>query len=676
MKAALQLYTGTTEEWELINPQPYDSVLCIEVRADGSRRFKLGNGKDWWNDLEYVDAAYIEGLAENLDALAVSIADEEARARLEEGALQENIDHEAEARSGADEELQQNLGLEAEARGGADIQLAADIAGEEERAMGVEGTLQEAAAAAQETADDNNIESGVLEGEIDSLKITLTKAGGETVEVSLADLKDLFLRRSAANGNGSTNLNNDPANDGFSALSTETDTNSIGGLETNTEAGNPVVTGMYLKHNVNPEDNVRILLMNNGVTKRAYLLKDKAVPAVWEDIDAGDELWNKQEVEDAINSAVAGIAAGLKMPIPLDLESELPPPAEAEAGDYYRISNMDESAPNHSGEAWFNPDVSTSAWQKTINTAFAPDGVTLELNGDGELAIRADVQALIDGAVQKGQLIEPYTYLVDSNAKLAAWAANTAGNDYTSVLIAAGTWTSAVEVNLTTSGTKVVAGMPGSKLVFTSQYGLRYTTLPTTNDYRMDGVNVEANRVSGVRYAFFACTHLTNCTGTADSSGAGSGYGFYGCTNLTDCTGTGSNGGSGIYNCLNLTNCTAMVTGAGTGFRSCTNLTNCTSTSTGATIGFNNCANLTNCTGTGTGAPGYGFFACINLTNCTGTGTGTGSAPGYGFAGCKGMLLNKPGSASTTATYNSCYVSISGTGEAPADTAAGGWNKV
>jgi hypothetical protein len=40
------------------------------------------------------------------------------------------------------------------------------------------------------------------------------------------------------------------------------------------------------------------------------------------------------------------------------------------------------------------------------------------------------------------------------------------------------------------------------------------------------------------------------------------------------------------------------------------------------------------------------------------------------------MVLNKKGStASKTATFNSnCYVSISGSGTAPADTAAGGWN--
>jgi hypothetical protein len=206
-----------------------------------------------------------------------------------------------------------------------------------------------------------------------------------------------------------------------------------------------------------------------------------------------------------------------------------------------------------------------------------------------QIATTAFVQDAVSGGGGGGGITQ-FTYLVDSDAALAAWANNTAGNDYTSVLIAPGTWISGAEVNLTNAGTKVVVGMPGSKLSFTSAYGLRYTSRPTTNDYRMEGVNVEINN------------------------------------------------GSSVY-------------------------------------GFANCANLTLCIGKGTGNAGYGFSGCNNLTNCTGTGIGSGT--GYGFAGSKGMLLSKPNTtASTTATYTDCFVSISGTGTAPADTAAGGWNKV
>ena len=160
-----------------------------------------------------------------------------------------------------------------------------------------------------------------------------------------------------------------------------------------------------------------------------------------------------------------------------------------------------------------------------------------------------------------------FTFVVDSNAKLTAWANATVGNDYTSVLIKKGEWTSNTGVNLTTAGTKVVVGESGSKLVFNGAEGcIYYDTPPNKPEYYMLGVTVE---------------------GTSNS------YGFNSCANLTNCTGTGSN----------------------TGFHLCSNLTNCTGT--GISYGFNSCANLTNCTGTGTGADnGCGFKLCNNVIGC------------------------------------------------------------
>jgi hypothetical protein len=381
-----------------------------------------------------------------------------------------------------------------------------------------------------------------------------------------------------------------------------------------------------------------------------------------------------------------------------------------------------------------------------------PDDVTIEINTDDKLAVKdggVSTAKIADGAVTAAKIAagtvgpSPYTYVVDSNAALAAWANNTAGHDYTSVLIKPGTWTSSVEVNLTTSGTKVVTGMPGSALSFTSAYGLRYQSVPTTTDYRMDGVTITGSASHGFHsctnltnctstantysfhsctnltnckgtvtgtsnsYGFYSCTNLDNCTSTSNSmnsnytygfyscnnldnctstaTGTSNSYGFYYCNNLDNCTGTSNSydfhscnnldnctgTATGFYNCNNLTNCTGTATG--TGFYNCTNLTNCTSTAN--TYGFHSCNNLTNCTGTGTGSSyTYGFHSCNNLTNCTGAGTGTSNS--YGFYYCKGMLLNKPGSSSTTQTYSNCYVSVSGSGAAPSDTAAGGWNKV
>jgi hypothetical protein len=267
-----------------------------------------------------------------------------------------------------------------------------------------------------------------------------------------------------------------------------------------------------------------------------------------------------------------------------------------------------------------------------------------------------------------------FNYVIDSDAKLAQWA--TSGT-WEKVLIKKGTWTLASGgVDLTARGTKLVVGEPGSKLVFSSaDKGLYYTSLPTTNDYLMEGVTVETTS-SSTGYGFYSCTNLTNCTGTGTGTGS-NGYGFYSCGNLTNCTGSGtgtSDSGIGFSRCTNLTNCTGTGAGSnGYGFYSCTNLTNCTGTGTGTGsngYGFRNCTNLTNCTGTGTGSNGYGFLSCTNLTNCTGTGTGSN---GYGFLSCTKCQQNKKGSNSTTATYYQSYADA-GTSYPCADTPNGGFN--
>ena len=225
-----------------------------------------------------------------------------------------------------------------------------------------------------------------------------------------------------------------------------------------------------------------------------------------------------------------------------------------------------------------------------------------------------------------------YDLVIDSDAKLAAWAAS---GTWEKVLVKKGTWTLASGgVDLTARGTKLVIGEPGSKLVFSSAVnGLYYTSTPTTKDYRMDGVTVETTG-TGTAVGFNNCTNITNCTGTGTGTGTGyGGVGFNNCTNITNCTGTGT--------------CTTTVNGAG----------------------FSGCTNMTNCTGTGDGGNGYGFSGCTNMTNCTGTGTGTGT--GRGFYICKKCQQNK--AAGSTAKYYESYADA-GTAYPCADTPNGGFN--
>lgn len=148
-----------------------------------------------------------------------------------------------------------------------------------------------------------------------------------------------------------------------------------------------------------------------------------------------------------------------------------------------------------------------------------------------------------------------FTFVIDSNAALAAWANATAGNDYTSVLIKKGEWSlsvtsSAIVINLTTAGTKVVVGEAGSKLILSgavtgNKYGLNYSTRTYAPDCWMHNVNVTMTGGASNNRAYSGCGHLTNCTGTV--TGGTTTALFYNCDFLEYCEGTASGGSSSNY---------------------------------------------------------------------------------------------------------------------------------
>lgn len=240
-----------------------------------------------------------------------------------------------------------------------------------------------------------------------------------------------------------------------------------------------------------------------------------------------------------------------------------------------------------------------------------------------------------DGSPAQLPLTPSYDLVIDSDAKLAALAAS---GTYAKVLIKAGTWTLASGgVNLTARGTKQVVGEPGSLLVFSSTMnGLYYTTYPTTTDYRMEGVNVQASWGGVEVRAFYGCSRLTNCTGTGTGSGT-SGYAFSNCVYLTNCIGAGDG-----------------TSDEGAGFRDCSYLTNCYGT------------------GLATSGRGAGFSNCTLLTGCKGSGATSSGGPGYGFCSCHKVVNNTTGECKT-AKYISSYADT-GTTAPCAGNAAGGWN--
>lgn len=286
--------------------------------------------------------------------------------------------------------------------------------------------------------------------------------------------------------------------------------------------------------------------------------------------------------------------------------------------------------------------------------------------------------------------ISPYTYIIDSNQKLADWANNVAGNDYTNILIKKGTYsftfssTSALQykpkINLTDTGTKTITGEAGSQIdiIVTGSYdvyAMGYTALPENDVYFIKGLNLTFTRSGANSHAkaLQYIRNLSNCNiiaVTTASNGVGHPIDF--CYNVVNCTASGSGGinGLGISGCTNVVNCKA------TGIKTSTNTISPNGT------GIYNCVNVVNCVGIGevtvssSTMSGSGFRLCKNVSNCTGTGTAAGSTKGYGFDNCTGIHNCKAGGHCTTAVffessanqgdYNSTY--------AAANTPNGGWN--
>jgi len=188
-----------------------------------------------------------------------------------------------------------------------------------------------------------------------------------------------------------------------------------------------------------------------------------------------------------------------------------------------------------------------------------------------------------------------YTYVVDSDAKLKQWADNAPGNDYSRVLVRAGTWTyndvgidevTLRIIDMSTGRTKSVNGEAGSKIVFNSDvnYANFWVTLfygdnnVVINDLLVD-VNINVgfndnffltgfercqvkNNVNININCYFApgnasdtldingivgASRITNCDCRVNISG-NERYGsttasaFVGCSLLYSCVGSGHNG--------------------------------------------------------------------------------------------------------------------------------------
>jgi len=141
----------------------------------------------------------------------------------------------------------------------------------------------------------------------------------------------------------------------------------------------------------------------------------------------------------------------------------------------------------------------------------------------------------------------PYTFVIDSDAKLANWANNTAGNDYSRILIkentsdkargwvftsnasGGGSSNPSVAINIADGRTKSVVGESGSKITINNSNSSVYLAGIKGN---VSGTYPNFTN-PGNEYFFRNVNLVMNCTG----SGSG-GYGFSYCRTGFGCRGT------------------------------------------------------------------------------------------------------------------------------------------
>lgn len=93
---------------------------------------------------------------------------------------------------------------------------------------------------------------------------------------------------------------------------------------------------------------------------------------------------NAKSVYDFVMSTVETLPQGLKIPISIQLESSLP--STAEDGDYYFIQNMDITAPDRTGRAWWN----NGQWYKVFDQYQSMDGVSIVQTGGGSWQVSTE----------------------------------------------------------------------------------------------------------------------------------------------------------------------------------------------------------------------------------------------------------------------------------------------
>jgi hypothetical protein len=98
MKAVVQNFIGTLEEWNRFDPRLFKGVLGIAVTPEGHFIVKIGDGRHKWQALHHTFDKYsVEGLAEELGQLTQAISAEEASRAQDKTELLEDFNTRMEA---------------------------------------------------------------------------------------------------------------------------------------------------------------------------------------------------------------------------------------------------------------------------------------------------------------------------------------------------------------------------------------------------------------------------------------------------------------------------------------------------------------------------------------------------------------------------------------------------
>ena len=205
---------------------------------------------------------------------------------------------------------------------------------------------------------------------------------------------------------------------------------------------------------------------------------------------------------------------------------------------------------------------------------------------------------------QSGMGTDTYTYLVYNEETLNNWYNNVSGNSYLTVLIDGDIPNETTkEINLSTTGTRVVIGINNSKLNNIVLIG----NGSTSKEYYMSNVNIYNNNsvnIQNNKSCFVNCCNLFDCSGISVYKGGA----FNGCKYLNRCSGSGE---SAFIVCYYLFQCNGYVPDDDEAFRFCYYLNNCIASGSGT--GYYNCHNVDSCISK---CSIDGFYECLSVVNC------------------------------------------------------------